>query len=160
MFYDLFNTETGEWIKDRDFKTQPAQPAGKPWAWQVQVKPTQTEFNTVAWDIAQRAWVATDKPLEDVQVRLIEKIKADANNRILESLPEWKQRNLIARAAELSDKRIDGPLTAEEESERQALKGEWAGVTAIREASDTAEANVTAAQSVAAAIAAYEAWNA
>jgi hypothetical protein len=37
--YDLYHTETGALIRSQDFAEPPVNPAGKPWAWQLQNMP-------------------------------------------------------------------------------------------------------------------------
>jgi hypothetical protein len=37
--YDLYHTETGALIRSQDFAEPPVNPAGKPWAWQLQNTP-------------------------------------------------------------------------------------------------------------------------
>lgn len=71
----------------------------------------------------------------------ISDIKAEANRRIIEILPEYKQRNLLARMVELLDKET---LTAEEQTEKDAAKAVWATIQGIRTTSNTAETDGTA----------------
>lgn len=66
-------------------------------------------------------------------------VKAEAERRILSIIPEWQQRNLIARAAELA---IKGPAnwTVNEKAEVTAGQAVWNRVKAIRAASNILEA--------------------
>ena len=74
-------------------------------------------------------------PVSDDQIR------AEAARRILEIAPEWRQRNLTARAAELALKIGDGlALTTEEQAERAAGQLIWDKIKAIRAASNVLEA--------------------
>jgi len=66
-------------------------------------------------------------------------IKAEANRRILEIIPEWKQRNLIAQATQLLNKGRDN-WTGAETAAWQAGDVIWAQVSAIRTASNEIEA--------------------
>lgn len=77
-------------------------------------------------------------------------IKAEAARRILSVMPDWKQRNLTARAAELVEAMATGgSLTPEDEQERQQIKAIWAWVKAVRAESDRLEAaGLTAADGV------------
>ena len=70
-------------------------------------------------------------------------IKAEAGKRIFAVIPEWKQRNLTARASELAMKVAGGvSLTAEEQAEWNAGVTVWLSVKAIRAASDAIEASL------------------
>ncbi|MFN3254043.1 hypothetical protein [Roseibium album] len=66
-------------------------------------------------------------------------VKEEAKRRILEIAPEWKQRNLTARAAELA---IKGTANWNEEEQAEVTAGQavWDMVKAIRAASDVLEA--------------------
>ena len=68
-------------------------------------------------------------------------VKAEAYRRIIRIIPEWKQRNLTARAAELAMKvAAGGTLTAAEQGEWDAGQVIWDKIKAVRAASDTIEA--------------------
>lgn len=69
----------------------------------------------------------------------VEQVKAEANRRILEIVPEWKQRNLLAQAAQLNRKPV-ADWTAEEQAAVDAGDAVWAQVQAIRAKSDEIEA--------------------
>lgn len=64
-------------------------------------------------------------------------IKQKAGDAITAILPDWKQRNLLARAIELTDPTLT--LTTAQSTELQAIRDKWAEVRVIREASDAAE---------------------
>jgi len=69
----------------------------------------------------------------------IDAIKAEAKRRILGIAPEWKQRNMLARAAELL--RIGEPnWTPSQQAEVAAMDAAWADIEAIRAKSDAIEA--------------------
>lgn len=77
---------------------------------------------------------------EELELDRTAKIKAKAREIILGRLPDWKQVNLIARAAELTEKRATGEtLNSEEEVELAACKAEWTWVKSVRTKSDEAE---------------------
>lgn len=78
----------------------------------------------------------------------IQAIKTEAMNRILDILPEWKQRNLLARSIELQNKLYLGIITADEQSEMDALQSQWDSIKAIRETSDAAELAGTAPEDI------------
>ena len=86
-----------------------------------------------AADAAEAAWNA------DAGRRKAE-IKQEAYEAIVTHLPEWKQRNLVARSVELTEKKFDTSLTAEEQTELDDLKTKWGWVKQVRTNSDTAEA--------------------
>jgi hypothetical protein len=65
-------------------------------------------------------------------------VKAEAQHRIYNILPEWKQRNLTARAAELAIKG-QANWTPEEQAEYDAGQLLWDQIKAIRAASDALE---------------------
>ena len=68
-------------------------------------------------------------------------VKTEAARRILEVAPEWKQRNLTARAAEFALIIGDGgALTAEQEAERAAGQAIWDAIKIVRAKSDEIEA--------------------
>lgn len=95
-------------------------------------------------------WLAagnTPDPAETLAGVIVVKVidvKHEANRRILAIMPDWKQRNSIARAAELSRKESKGTATPEEITELDQLETTWAGIKAIRSASDSIEAEVAA----------------
>lgn len=66
-------------------------------------------------------------------------VKAEAARRILAIIPEWKQRNLTARAAELA-KKGEADWTQAEADEWAAGQALWDQVKAIRAKSDAIEA--------------------
>ena len=101
-------------------------------------------------------WVASDDkavqaiidgfdPLADQQVKKAAEAKEEASRRIVAIVPEWKQVNLAARAAELSKLRAERAWTAEEAAEWDAGQAIWDQVKALRRASDRIEADIAAA---------------
>lgn len=89
-----------------------------------------------------QTWNVVDKTAEEISqydAEMVAGVKAEAQRRILEILPEWKQRNLTARAAELAIKGVSN-WTAEETSEYEAGQAVWDRIKAIRAASDALEA--------------------
>lgn len=71
--------------------------------------------------------------------QLIAAIKAEAHRRIVELVPEWKQRNLTAQASILAEKGRAN-WTGQELAAWEAGEAVWAQVEAIRAASDALEA--------------------
>ncbi|WP_068314977.1 hypothetical protein [Polycladidibacter hongkongensis] len=97
--------------------------------------------------------VPDPEPEPPTRAEIIAQIKAEAHRRIVSYCPEWKQRNLTARAAELALRLSQGAtLTAEGRAEVAAGQVIWDHITAIRAASDALEAmeplpdDVTAAE--------------
>lgn len=71
--------------------------------------------------------------------------KAEAQKRIYARLPQWKQANLIARAVELHEKKINGgTFTQGEQDELAAGFALWDKVKAIRAASNLIESEIKA----------------
>lgn len=79
----------------------------------------------------------------ETSAALIAATKAEAQRRIYALLPQWKQANLMARAAELAFKVEQGiALTQEEKDERTAGFALWNKVKAIRAASNLIETDI------------------
>jgi len=72
------------------------------------------------------------------RVITIQEVKAEAQRRIYEILPDWKQRNLTARAAELAIKGVEN-WTLEEQAEVAAGQALWDQIKIIRVKSDELE---------------------
>ncbi len=68
-----------------------------------------------------------------------DEVKAEANRRIIQIVPEWKQRNLLAQAILLNDKGRAN-WTAQESEDWDTALLIWAQVEAIRTRSDAIEA--------------------
>lgn len=83
--------------------------------------------------VLTRGWI-----IENIEPT-IEKIKSEAQRRILHILPEWKQRNLTARAAELAIKGVQN-WSLEEQTEIAAGQALWDQIKAIRAKSNALEA--------------------
>ena len=66
-------------------------------------------------------------------------VKQEASRRIITICPEWKQRNLTARAAELAIKGVTN-WTAEEQAEHAAGQAIWDQIKVVRARSDELEA--------------------
>jgi len=78
----------------------------------------------------------------ELETQRITKIKEQAGNTIVAAIPEWKQRNNIARMLELVAKATDlSALTADELAEIAAAQADWDSIKAVRTTSDTAETN-------------------
>ena len=73
----------------------------------------------------------------------IAEVKAEANRRILDRMPDFKQRNYIAFNLEMEKKeRKGGTLTTEELAMVTFTEGEWEFAKAIRSASNVIEAEI------------------
>jgi hypothetical protein len=69
--------------------------------------------------------------------------KVEAGKRIITILPEWKQRNLLARTAELIEEKADGgTLSSDEDTELTSMKALWIRIKAMRTASNAIEAEI------------------
>lgn len=74
--------------------------------------------------------------------RLKAQVKDEASRRILSILPDWKQRNLTARAAELAKILNDRAWSADEAAEWAAGQIAWDSIKAVRAASNAIEAGL------------------
>ena len=97
-----------------------------------------------------QAVITDTRPLAEAKVERIAAVKDEARRRILAIAPEWKQANLTARAAELTDIKHGRALTGPEQAEETAIRAVWSQIKAIRTASDAAETAINAAGSNAA----------
>lgn len=84
----------------------------------------------------------------ELEAARIASIKAAAYRVITGRYAEWKQRNMSARALELVNKSIGGPLTTAEADELAALLSVWDWVKAVRQASDDAEVSGITAEEI------------
>ena len=89
-------------------------------------------FNSIASGFDQ---ATAEKP------RVVEAIRAEAQRRIFNVVPQWRQNNLTARASELIDKGR-GNWSAAELAEWNAGKVIWDRVKALRQASNVIEARL------------------
>jgi len=67
-------------------------------------------------------------------------IKQIATEIILGIAPEYKQRNMTARAVEIADDKAEGTATEEDIAESNLIRQTWAHITAIRDKSNELEA--------------------
>lgn len=92
---------------------------------------------------ARMVWIGGAWALPDAlrRAELVAAAKAEAGRRILAILPDYKQRNLLARGLELHAK---GPATwtAAEQAEWAAGDALWTRIKAIRARSDAIEAEI------------------
>lgn len=94
------------------------------------VKETSATLVDGVWVIG---WIVEDVPVT------VRQVKAEAYRRIVAIVPEWKQRNLTAQAAQLAEKGRTN-WTAEELAAWDAGQAIWDQVAAIRAKSDALEA--------------------
>ena len=87
-------------------------------------------------------YVAPD-PFADMLAAQIVAVKTEAGRRIVAIIPEWKQRNLTARAAMLGIKGVSN-WTSSEQDEFDAGLLLWGQVDAIRTRSDVIEIDLAA----------------
>jgi hypothetical protein len=105
-----------------------ARPSTQPW--QRAIKNTTAQNIDGVWYIG---WTVEDIPAT------ADGVKAEAYRRIIAIVPEWKQRNLTAQAAQLAEKGRAN-WTAEELGAWNAGQVIWDQVAAIRAKSDALEA--------------------
>ena len=86
------------------------------------------------WNVANK----TDAEIADYDAMMVTNVKKEAQRRIIAIIPEWKQRNLTARAAELAIKGVTN-WTAEETAEHEAGQAVWDQVNTVREKSNLLE---------------------
>lgn len=96
-------------------------PATEPWQ-QANRDDVPTQDAQGNWVLG---WTVTDTPAT------VERVKQEAYRRITAICPEWKQRNLTARAAELAIKGVAN-WTAEEKAEHEAGQAIWYQIKVIR----------------------------
>lgn len=90
------------------------------------------------WD--GNSWIEQPLNIDDI----INIIKGEAFRRIVRIVPEWKQRNLLARASELTMQVANGtPLTIAQQTEWDAGQALRDQLTAIRDKSDELEASIS-----------------
>lgn len=118
-------------------------PAGSAWV-EIQSRSDQEKtlisenaLEDLTWNGSQ-VMLAFD-PFERKKEDKIAEIKNEAQRRIIGIAPEWKQRNLTARAVELINL---GQNSTQEFLDIQAV---WDSVKALRDTSDQLEADVNAA---------------
>ena len=92
--------------------------------------------------VYKRVGTITNQPTARIKAELVQQTKAVAKDKIEQLLPEWKQRNLLARGIELTNK--GNKRTAEEDTEVEALQSQWDAIKAIRSASDSIETAINA----------------
>jgi hypothetical protein len=126
-----------------------------PYDWFWQVAGDETRF----WSSAAGAYVeaapdgftriASEAELASVlrpyglvgPVVLAEDVKAEAQRRIYEHYPEWRQLNMTARGIELQDIwREAGQWTEQESADAKACRQAWEWIKSVRAASDALEA--------------------
>lgn len=89
---------------------------------------------TVKWEIVDK----TEEERLQYRENQIRKVKAEANRRIVDIAPEWRQRNMTARGVELLSIGRDA-WTPEQYDEHLKLEAIWEEVKKIRAKSDDIE---------------------
>lgn len=115
------------------------QPAYDP-AWQTISGPVAV-LDEGVWRLE---WTVGERSLAEVQDERLVAVRAEAGRRILAIAPEYRQRNLTARAAEIALFEPQ-PWSEEIQAELSAGAAVWAAIKAVRAASDVAEAAILAA---------------
>jgi len=79
----------------------------------------------------------------EAKAKAVASIKAKAGADIVAIVPEYKQRNALARMLELVNKKVDGgTLTDDEQSEVATMQSLWGTLAAIRAQSNADEASL------------------
>lgn len=68
-----------------------------------------------------------------------DEVRAEAHRRIVAFMPDWRQRNALARSQELQEAREVRRLTPAEEAEAAAITAAWGWIKGVREASNRME---------------------
>ena len=66
-------------------------------------------------------------------------VRAECHRRIIAFMPDWKQRNALARSQELQEVRETRVLTADEEAEAEVIRQSWGWIKLIRRSSNIME---------------------
>ncbi|MFD3263324.1 hypothetical protein [Phenylobacterium ferrooxidans] len=109
-----------------------------------------------------RTWTVRAKSPQEVagmREAKVAQVKAQAAGRILALYPEWKQRNLTARAVVLLRIAQDRAWTPQEAQESADLEAAWAAVDAIRTRSNEIEAQIPAGAAAIAAFDVLQGWD-
>lgn len=117
---------------------------------------------TVSADEVTWTWSVRAKDAQEVAAlreARIAQVKAQAAGRILALYPEWRQRNMTARAVVLLRIAKDRAWTQAEAEESAQLESAWAAVDAIRTRSNEIEATIPAEVAAIAAFDAGHGWD-
>lgn len=121
------------WCNDDRVAIQAINEAGQVFIFE----PGQPEWESIDKSLVDDPAPVPKKPLPPATV---EDVKEEAYKRIVAILPEWKQRNLTARAAELAAILAERSWTNEERAEWGDGQAIWDQIKAIRAASNEIEA--------------------
>lgn len=121
------------WCNDDRVAIQAINEAGQVFIFE----PGQPEWENLDKSLVDDPAPVPKKPLPPATV---EDVKEEAYKRIVAILPEWKQRNLTARAAELAAILAERSWTNEERAEWGDGQAIWDQIKAIRAASNEIEA--------------------
>lgn len=94
------------------------------------------------------AFSIADKDLVTVQSQFIGAVKQAASGVILSAYPDWKQRNMTARAVDLLSKTFDKTISPDEQAEVAQLQAAWAWIKSVRAHSNVLEAEVNGASAL------------
>lgn len=98
--------------------------------------------NSVPFTQAEETARDEEEALERAKIplRFVDQAKLEVGRRINEIASEWKQRNYLARVAELQDiQLVGGTLTTLEQTELEFVKSIWGSIKFLRTKSDLLE---------------------
>ena len=124
----------------------------------VSSDPGNRHYRAVQDWIAAGGVVDPAETLTEAQTRRIGEIKAEAGTIILARSPAWQQRNLIARAVRLNRRGRQQALTIDEESVLDAGEALLDWIDAVRDASNTIQADINASDNTDAVDAVVVIW--
>ncbi len=81
---------------------------------------------------------------EETEKKTRSTIKSLANQVILSLAPEWKQRNMLAKALQIENLQRRGESTPEQDAIAEAIISSWDRIEAVRSRSDALEAEYVA----------------
>lgn len=101
--------------------------------------------DTVEPDAVVRIWTVRDKTAPEIlalRAARVEEVKTEAQARILNLFPTWKQNNMAARGLALLRILQTRDFTTDEAAESEVLDAGWAAIDAIRLQSNAIEASI------------------
>lgn len=144
----IFNKDTESWTVDSDHRGKYIYNKNDPFHIEVvdEIGEVDTNFTLIVPNYPDySSWNGTDWDVDINAVKLAQctETKRIAKNKIVAIVPEWKQRNRLARTSELLRKEQKGTITQAETDELDTMENEWnSTIKPIRDASDLIEAEI------------------